>query len=323
MVVKRLYTFFGIALVSLVLFSAQSKKNNNRKKGISEVALGKLLFFETRLSSDGKISCASCHKPEFAFADNQPFSIGVEGRKTSRNTPSAMNMASREIFFWDGRAASLEAQIIGPLTHPNEMNMTVEKTLALLNADAKYKKYFKQVFNSVATEENFTKAIASYERSLETSHTANDRWIADQPNGLTEQQLRGREVFFNKGKCIECHFTPDFTGDEFRNIGLLDNKKWKDSGRYNFTKKMEDIGKFKVPGLRNVAMTAPYMHDGSFATLRDVIKYYNTPAAFITDRHAGVDTLLIQPLQLSEAEMTDLETFLHGLTDDQFLKKSK
>ena len=157
---------------------------------------------------------------------------------------------------------------------------------------------------------------------METSDTPNDRWLNDEPGGLTEQQIRGRAIFRVKAKCFECHFSPDFTVDEFRNIGLFDGEKYNDSGRYLITKNKEDIGKFKVPGLRNVAITAPYMHDGSIKTLRDVIDYYDAPDKLIKNS-IGRDSLLATPLHLTEGEKQDLEAFLHSLTDDRFVNHKK
>ncbi len=288
----------------------------------TEVALGKKLFFDKILSGDKTISCASCHIPEFAFADTLALSHGVNGFFTNRNTPSVMNMASRERLFWDGRANTLEEQALFPIKDEHEMNCPIPVAVERLNKNKNYVKWFKKIYNATPNANNLGLAIAAYEKTLETSNTPNDRWLNDKPGGLTAQQERGRHVYFNKGKCIECHFTPDFTGDEFRNIGLFDGKKWNDSGRYYITKNIEDIGMFKTPGLRNVAITAPYMHDGSFKTLKEVIAYYNNPTDFI---HNAVprDTLLQNPLELTNQEMEDLETFLQALTDDKFVKVIK
>jgi len=282
--------------------------------------LGEMLFFDPILSENQTISCASCHKPEFAFADTVAFSTGVHGRLGKRNTPSAMNMSSREVFFWDGRAATLEEQALFPIADPNEMNLPVPVALERLNKSTKYRMLFYEVFKQLPDSNNLGAALAAFERTLETASTPNDRWLQDEPGGLTEQQIRGRVVFREKGKCFDCHFTPDFTGDEFRSIGLFDGDKHNDSGRYNVTKNPADLGKFKVPGLRNVAVTAPYMHDGSMRTLREVIDYYNNPHAILP---GGInrDTLLQQPLGLTEQEKQDLEAFLHSLTDDRFVKR--
>ncbi len=288
---------------------------------LTKSQLGELLFFDPILSTDSTISCASCHKPEFAFADTLAFSIGVGGKKGKRNTPSVMNMSDRESFFWDGRAGSLEAQAIFPIEDHNEMNLPVGDAIRRLNRNKKYQKYFMQVFAKGANKENLGIALASFERTLETANTALDRWQNDEKaDTLNPQQIRGRELFFSKAKCNECHFTGDFTADEFRGIGLFDGDKHNDSGRFMITKNKADIGKFKVPGLRNIALTAPYMHDGSMKTLREVIDYYDNPGKMLPNG-LNRDSVLLEPLGLTEQEKQDIEAFLRALTDDRFEKK--
>lgn len=313
--VKYLYTVLIGGLVVLLVSFTPKKED----KKLTKEQLGEMLFFDNILSEDMSISCASCHKPEFAFADTVAFSIGVHGRRAVRNTPSAMNVASREALFWDGRAATLEEQALGPIENPNEMNLPLPVAIERLN-NSKYKQLFLEVFGKVPNRDNLGAAISAYEQTLETSDTPNDRWLRDEPGGLTAQQERGREIFRVKAKCFECHFSPDFTVDDFRNIGLFNGKEYNDSGRYAVTHNPEDIGKFKVPGLRNVAVTAPYMHDGSIKTLREVIDYYDQPHTFVADA-IGRDSVLREPLNLTEPEKQDLEAFLHSLTDDRFVKK--
>lgn len=309
--------FILLILVSFGLFIALSF--NNADSAVTEEQLGEMLFFDPILSEDQSISCASCHKPEFAFADTSAFSIGVHGRVGTRNTPSAMNVLSRDFLFWDGRAATLEQQALGPIENPVEMNLSLQEAITRLK-QSKYRLLFLQVYGEEPTKDNLGSAIAAFERTLETADTPNDRWLNDEPNGLTAQQVLGRDIFFNKGQCFECHFTPDFTGDEFRSIGLFNGKEYNDSGRYAITLDTNDIGKFKVPGLRNVAMTAPYMHDGSMKTLREVIDYYNDPLKHIPNA-VGRDSLLTYALNLTEDEKQALEAFLNGLTDDRFVKQ--
>ncbi len=305
------------ALAAIVILGFSFSKTPQK---ITKERLGEMLFFDPILSEDSSISCASCHKPQFAFADTSIFSKGVHGLLGNRNTPSAMNMSARGAFFWDGRAATLEEQALGPIENPVEMNLPIAEAVKRLNRSKKYRHLFFSIFKSVPNKQNLAQAIAAYERTLETSATPNDRWLNDEANGMTEQQVRGRDIFRVKAKCFECHFTPDFTADEFRSIGLFNGSTHNDSGRYLVTKNIADIGKMKVPGLRNVAITAPYMHDGSFKTLRDVIDYYDNPHAKMPD---GInrDTVLRQPLGLTEQDKQDLEAFLHALTDDKFLKK--
>jgi cytochrome c peroxidase len=314
---KKFY-FFIILCASILIFSfvVPIKKSPTH----TAEKLGEQLFFDKILSGDNTISCGSCHKPEYAFADTMAFSMGVNGFKTKRNTPSVMNMASRDFLFWDGRAKTLEDQVLFPISDPHEMNLNIDSAIKRLNENEDYTILFKKIFNENPNIKNLEQAIAAYEKTLETSNTANDRWLNDKPKGLTKQQQRGRSIYFNKGKCIECHYTPDFTGDEFKNIGTFDGNKFNDSGRYLISKNLVDIGKFKVPGLRNCAVTAPYMHDGRFKTLREVINFYNTPQKFINKNIIGLDTLLQKPLNLTKNEITDLISFLKGMTDDRFVR---
>ncbi|MES2479718.1 MAG: cytochrome c peroxidase [Bacteroidota bacterium] len=289
---------------------------------MSKAKLGELLFFDPILSADSTISCASCHRPEFAFADTVAFSVGVGGRLGKRNAPSVMNMSDRESFFWDGRAATLEEQAIFPIEDHNEMNLPVGEALTRLNHNKKYRQLFADIFNQAANKQNLGAALAAFERTLETINTPLDRWQNDEKaDTLNPQQIRGRELFFSKAKCNECHFTGDFTADEFRGIGLFDGRKHNDSGRYNISKNKADIGKFKVPGLRNIALTAPYMHDGSMKTLREVIDYYDNPGKMLPNG-LNRDSVLMEPLGLSEQEKADIEAFLRALTDDRFIKKT-
>jgi cytochrome c peroxidase len=314
---KRILFLF--ACITLLFCLQGFKKPSKNSHKTTPDQLGRMLFFDKILSGDKSIACASCHNPAFAYADTVAFSKGVNGKFTARNSPSVMNMASREALFWDGRATTLEEQVLAPIQNPNEMNCAIAEVVYRLNHSKKYTQLFSEVFNQKPSEQNLEIAIASFEKTLETSNTANDRWLNDQPDGLNEQQIRGRTVFFNKGKCIECHYTPDFTGDEFKNIGLFDGATWNDSGRYAVTKNVSDIGKFKVPGLRNCSITAPYMHDGSFKTLAQVIDFYNEPDKYIKATTPR-DSLIASPLGMSKTEMLDLEAFLNGMTDKSFEK---
>jgi cytochrome c peroxidase len=308
-----------VALLAFSMWLVWSFAPNDAPK-MSKTKLGELLFFDPILSADSSISCASCHRPEFAFADTIAFSLGVAGRLGKRNAPSVMNMSDRESFFWDGRAATLEAQATFPIEDHNEMDLPITEAIARLNKSKKYRALFTALFGEKANKKNLGIALAAFERTLETSNTALDRWQNDEKKDtLNNQQIRGRELFFSKAKCNECHFTGDFTADEFRGIGLFDGKKHNDSGRYIITKNKADIGKFKVPGLRNIALTAPYMHDGSMNTLREVIDYYDNPGKMLPNG-LNRDSVLLEPLGLTEQEKQDIEAFLRALTDDRFRK---
>jgi cytochrome c peroxidase len=286
---------------------------------MSRAGLGRLLFFDPVLSSDSSISCASCHKPEFYFADTLSLSPGVGKGLSKRNTPSVLNMASREFMFWDGRAHNLEHQSLFPVQDPNEMNLPVPEAIRRLNSSPLYKRLFAEVFGKDPDEQSLRESLAAFESSLETSGSRFDLAMNGKAQ-LSADEKAGQKIFVGKGKCFDCHFGQDFTGDEFRNIGLYDGKKWNDRGRFDITGDSADLGKFKVPGLRNVAMTAPYMHNGSFNTLKDVIDYYVSPEKFVPGA-IGTDTLISKGLKLSEKEKQQLESFLKTLTSPPLVLK--
>lgn len=286
----------------------------------SKAQLGEMLFFENKLSATRKLSCASCHIPEFGFADTATLSKGVEGRLGRRNAPSCTNLSDRPYLFYDGRAASLEDQVKFPIEDKNEMGIPIADVVQRLRKDKNYTTYFAAIFNESPTEANLKAAIAAFERTLETSHSPFDRYMNGDSLAISASAERGRVLFMgDKAKCVDCHFTPDFTGDEFRNIGLYDGGKYNDAGRSLITGDKRDLGKFKVPGLRNVAVTAPYMHNGMFKTLREVIDFYDDPYK-VVPHPINMDTLMLQPLHLSDQEKIDLEQFLLTLTDDRFKK---
>jgi cytochrome c peroxidase len=283
----------------------------------TKAALGKQLFSEKILSKDSSVSCASCHKPQYAFADTAAFSIGIGGKLTKRNTPSVLNMKNRPYFFWDGRAASLEEQALMPIKNPDEMNLSITEAVQRLNTSAVYKNLFLKIFKQLPDEKNLAAAFAAYEKTLETVDSKFDDW-SNSLKKLTAREERGRKIFTeDKSKCFNCHRMEDFTTDEFRNIGLYNGKDLNDAGLYNITKKENDKGKFKIPGLRNIAVTAPYMHNGMFKTLEEVVDYYNNPTQFVKDG-INTDVLLKKPLGLTEKEKKDLVAFLKTLTDKKF-----
>jgi cytochrome c peroxidase len=315
-------TLFFPLLILLACSNEETKVANETKlKEPSTIAeLGELLFFDSLLSDNNRVSCASCHKPQFAFADNLPFSFGVDSIKTERNTPSIMNQASRSFFFYDGRAETLEQQVLGPMENPKEMNLPMSFAIEKLILHKQYKTFFNKLFGQNPTKDNITKAIAAYEKTLETSDSDFDNYVNKvDTTKLTTSAKRGQQIFINKGKCFDCHFGPDFTGDEFKNIGLFNGKDLNDSGRYLISKNKNDVGSFKVPGLRNVAVTAPYMHNGMFTSLKQVIDYYDSPNKTVNNA-INRDTLLNKPLLLTDQEKMDLENFLLSLTDKRFKK---
>jgi len=283
----------------------------------SKSDLGQKLFFDPILSKDKSISCASCHKPEFAFADNRSFSLGMDDSIGTRNAPSIMNMLSRPYFFYDGRAATLEDQVITPIESPIEMNLPYDIAVDRIQFSEDYQILFKKVYQSNPDSFNIANALAEFQRSLESNGSApHDLWLNGQDtSAMSASQQRGRDMFISDDfRCFDCHFGPDFTGDEFRNIGLYDGETLVDKGRYDITKDSTDLGKFKVPGLRNVGLTAPYMHNGMMETLEEVMDYYSNPYDFV-EAPINTDSLMIEPLKLSDRQKADLVNFLHSLTD--------
>ena len=311
-----------IGVLSIVVILSQSAFRNTTPNSPAE--LGRKLFFDPILSKTKKISCASCHKEEFAFADTAMVSLGVRNQKGTRNTPSAMNMKLQETFFWDGRANTLEKQALMPIENKVEMDLPIRNAIWRLNNNRVYVDAFQKVFHEAPNSKNLAKALADFERTLETSDSPLDDWLLnDNESAVNASAKRGYALFNGrKANCVQCHFGADFNNVEFRSIGLYDGKKFLDSGRAAITKKPSDIGKFKIGALRNIAITAPYMHNGMFKTLRQVIDYYNDPDK-VVQHSIGRDSLLNKPLNLTEQEKTDLESFLIALTDKRFAKKLK
>ena len=312
-----LFSFVSAFVIILVISSFFEKETVEIK---TKAALGKKLFSEKILSKDSTVSCTSCHIPNFAFADTVAFSIGIGGKLTKRNTPSVLNMKNRPYFFWDGRAASLEEQSLMPIQNPDEMGLAIEEAVKRLNASVEYEMLFQKIFKKAPDAKSLAAAFSAFEQTLETVDSKFDDW-SNNLKKLTASEERGRQLFVgDKAKCFDCHRMEDFTTDEFKNIGLYNGKDLNDAGLYNITKKETDKGKFKTPGLRNIAVTAPYMHNGIFKTLEEVVEYYNNPGKFVKDP-INIDDALKQPLGLTEKEKKDIITFLKTLTDKAYLKR--
>ena len=292
---------------------------DSQSKKFSKKKLGELLFKEKFLSKDSTVSCASCHRPSFAFSDSLSFSIGINNMPTKRNTPSVLNMKNRPYYFWDGRASSLDEQALMPIENKDEMGLPIPEAVARLRENTFYNLYFKKVFGHEPDAASLAKAFSAYENSLETEDSRFDKWGNKKAN-LTNEEEFGRQVFLSeKARCFDCHKFEDFTTDEFKNIGLFNGKNLNDSGRYLITKDKADIGKFKTPGLRNIAATAPYMHNGMFTTLEEVVDFYNDPHQKNPDA-INIDSTLQQPLGLTDKEKKGLVAFLKTLTDIRFEK---
>ena len=274
--------------------------------------LGRLLYFDTRLSADGTVSCASCHNPKFAFTDGTAFSAGIKGHRGVRNSPTVLNRAYSLAQFWDGRALTLEAQVLGPMSNPIEMgntHMAVVKTLKAVNG---YRVLFARVFGSEdITIDRVAKAIATFERTIQSGNAPYDRYKAGNKNAMTPQQVHGMSVFFDKTKCDKCHEGINFTSNSYANLGIGMDKPKPDLGRYTITKDPKDWGAFKTPTLREIEHTAPYMHDGSLRTLEDVVDFYDKggrPNKNLDDR--------MKKLNLTAMEKKDLVEFLKALSGE-------
>lgn len=314
---KYIIVIIGVLAILFIQATSVTTEPTNKAE------LGKLLFFDSILSKDRTISCASCHKPDFAFADTSGVSIGVAGKKGTRNTPTAMNVLLQRFFFWDGRAKTLEDQALAPIENPVEMNLHIDSALQRLQQSATYSAYFKNIFNSKPNRENLAAALAAFERTLETSDSPFDNWkFSDDPHAVNDAVKKGFAIFNGKGKCSQCHFGADFTQNDFRNIGLFNGRNLNDSGRMAITGLKEDLGKFKIGSLRNVAVTAPYMHNGMFKTLDAVIDFYNEPDKIVPNS-INRDSILARPLGLTPREKEDLKAFLLSLTDKRFASVKK
>ena len=282
------------------------------------VSLGRQLFFDPILSGPQTISCARCHREAFAFADTAALSTGVYGRRTRRNTPSAMNMKLQDKMFWDGRAATLEEQALAPIANPEEMDLPIATAVARLNQSPTYRAAFRRAYGQPPSSRTLAQALSAFERSLETNESPLDDWrLNDNEQAVSESAKRGFALFSGKAGCQRCHFGPDFNSAEFRNIGLYDGQALADSGRAAVTGQAADLGRFKIGSLRNIALTAPYMHNGMFRTLAQVIDYYDEPDKVVPNAR-NRDPFMAQPLHLTPQEKQDLESFLNALTDKRF-----
>ena len=285
------------------------------------VVLGRRLFYDKKLSSDNSLSCASCHNPNLGFTDRQKHSTGFKGQVGKRNAPTVVNAAYLPFQFWDGRAESLEDQAAGPIANPVEMNQKHDVCVSKLDADPTYKAEFRKVFGpGPVTIGKVEKAIASFERTLISGDSPFDRYqFGGDAKALSPSAIRGLAIFRDqaRGNCAACHTIDKnfalFTDGKFHNIGIGvdDEGNLTDLGRYNETKAKADMGAFLTPTLRNVAMSAPYMHDGSIKTLRGVVDYY----AGGGNSNPYLDKK-IKPLNLSGQERDDLAQFLDSLTGE-------
>lgn len=323
-----------------------------------KVALGKKLFEDKRFSSTGDVACANCHDPKKAFTDS-PLAVseGIKKLTGTRNAPTVVNAAYMATQFWDGRSPDLEDQALHPFTNPVEMGLpSHEPILKIVRSDPSYRDAFQKVFGKKGkdvTMTEVTRAIAAFERTAVSGDSPFDRYyFKGDKNALTPAQVRGFDLFVNKGRCVSCHLVEQtqalFTDSRFHNVGVginaiqkdvpalageflkakatlsevdvkvLTDKRTSELGRFAVSRGFDDLGSFKTPTLRNVAVTAPFMHDGSIKTLREVVVHYNNGG--VTNKGDAVNDFLsggIRPLDLTEAEVDDLTAFLEALTSPE------
>jgi len=292
---------------------APSPKNNRMEAKKAE--LGKMLFFDPRLSGDGKMSCATCHNPQYGWSDGFPTARGDKNKVLARATPTVINVGFNKILMWDGREATLEDQAMGPILNPEEMNNTVKKMLRTLKGIPEYVRVFKEAFSGLPpTEGAYRRAMAMYQRTIVANDSRFDHWVSGKADEMSAEEKEGFQVFTDpeRGNCAVCHRPPNFTDDGFHNIGLASfGKKDPDLGRFNEKPVRITKGAFKTPPLRNITQTAPYFHDGSAQTLRDVVEHYASGGAVRTNLSPN-----LKRLNLSTQEKAALVKFLQSLTSE-------
>ncbi len=280
----------------------------------AKIALGRMLYFDKRLSADNSVSCASCHDPKYGWSNNDATAVGVGGKRGGRSAPTIINSAYQKFQFWDGRAGSLEEQALGPIANPIEMNLPIEEAVKKLAAIEGYQKRFQEVFGSGVTADNLAKAIAAFERTVISGNAPYDRFKGGDKTALSDEAQLGMKLFFGKANCSACHNGPHFSDGAFHNLGVASDAKEADQGRRKISGLEGDHGAFRTPTLREIARTAPYMHDGSLKTLEEVVDYYNkggTPNDYLDEE--------IYALKLSDQEKKALVTFLkEGLASSQY-----
>lgn len=311
-----------------------------------KIKLGETLYFDKRLSADGTVSCATCHDPASAFTDRNATAVGVRSSLGTRNAPTVLNAMFNATLFWDGRTRSLEDQAMQPLVNPAEMGMPdYDAVVARVASVPDYVERFRRVFKSEVTIENIARAIAAFERTQLSGNSPFDRFIAGDANAVTASQKSGWKLFRGKAQCIQCHAfsrrAPFFTDFDFHNTGVATKNRnleklvreagktkevsklshaegFSDLGRYLVTRQAKDIGAFKTPTLRDIELTAPYMHEGSQKTLLDVVRFYNRGG----DVNPHLDKR-IRPLNLTDEEMNSLVEFMRALTSDDVLRRAQ
>ncbi len=279
-----------------------------------KIALGKQLYFDKRLSADNTVSCASCHDPAKGWSNGEATAEGVDGQRGGRSSPTILNSVYHRMQFWDGRAASLEEQALGPIANPIEMNLPIEDALKRLASIEGYVSQFEAIFDDGLTAENLAKSIAAFERTIVSGNSPYDRYVAGDKDALSPQAEMGRKLFFGKANCSACHVGTHLSDNAFHNIGIGMDKEEIDIGREAISKLSGDRGSCKTPPLRDIALTAPYMHDGSLATLEEVVEHYAKGG--IANEFLDEEMFSIE---LADEKKAALVAFLReGLTSDDY-----
>lgn len=276
----------------------------------ARVALGRTLFFDPRLSGSDMISCAFCHNPALGWSDHQPTAVGHGFKRLKRSTPTILNTAYQPLQMWDGRKPTLEDQALGPIESPDEMNLPIDQMVAKLNSIEGYKPLFEKAYPGEGiTKDTVAKAIASFERTVVSTESPFDRWRKGDKRAISASAARGFDLFTGKANCSLCHQGFNFSDNGFHNIGLKPGEEGGDNGRFAHRKIKILKGAFKTPTLRDVALTAPYMHNGAYASLEQVVEHY--------DRGGDAQENLspnMKPLNLTAQERQDLVSFMKTLT---------
>lgn len=330
MLLKNSYYFFiliGTLLVSLFLYQCKTNSHKidtfgdivspvNNPLTDEKIALGKKLFFDKRLSIDESISCASCHVPEFAFTDRKKVSEGVEGRKTERNSPSILNSGFLKTVMFDAHLTTLEMQVIVPIQEHVEMDMKMLDLIKRLRSIKEYQDAAKRIFNRDFDAFVLTRSISAFERTLLSQNSRFDQYYSGiNKKALSKDEIAGWKIFSEQLYCTKCHPAPHFTNYLAENNGLY-NVYGNDKGRFRIFNDSMDIGKFKIPSLRNIELTFPYMHDGTFTTVEQVFDHYEAGG-----KKHSLQSPIVKSFNLSEKQRTQLKKFLFSLTDTSYMKE--
>lgn len=292
------------------------------------VILGKMLFFDPKLSKSDQVSCSSCHDPEMGWSDSRRVALGNDHLQGARNTMSLFNIKERTSFFWDGRAKTLEEQASGPLSAHHEMAMDVTALPLKIQSIMGYRQLFKNAYgNEKVSYEKIVKALADFQRTVRSQPSRFDRFLEGQYEALSDEEIYGMHIFRTKARCMNCHSGQYLTDESFHNIGLTYYKrKYEDLGLFNITKNTEDVGKFKTPSLRDLLLTRPWMHNGLFNDLEGIVNIYNS-GMHMNDPseekkkqdplYPSTDSLL-KPLQLTKDEKKALVSFLGAFSGTKY-----